>query len=591
MTPHPFPHPARCFGACLALTLLLLVVPTHAQDADDLPVVTRTLAITNARVVVAPGSVMDDATVLVRDGLIEAVGPDVTVPYDARTVDGDSLTVYAGFIDGLSHAGVETPDLDTSEDIQNPDDAPPARAGILPHREARAFLAPDASDVSALRETGFTTAHVVPEGQMLPGRGALVQLAGSDPNAMLLNGAASVFFQIKGAQSSWPNVVAPSTDMAVIATMRDLMRETERRAAMRQAYTDGPAGLQRPPTDPVHDALAPVVDGSLPVAAYTEDALDLHRALGLQRELGVPMMLTGLSGSFRAIPTLQEADLPLFLTLDLPEAPDDESEEADTTAADEAPTEATAPDDSFFASNVRVRSYEDIDAEEQALQARQDQERAKYYQNAAALHEAGLRFGFTTKDASARDVRANLRTMMEHGLPEEAALAALTTDAATLLGVDEQLGTVEAGKIANLVLTDGNYFAEDTAVRHVMVDGHLFEVSTAEDEGEVTGSMAAVVGTWEYTIESPQGELSGTIMLEESGSGLDGTISSPTGQGDEDLQSISFDGASLSFSFDGGDVGDVDVSVTVDGSDFEGSVSTGQFGSFPITGTRTDAPE
>ncbi len=593
MTLHALPHPSRQSGVLAVLLCFTLLFPTQAQDTDDLPVVTRTMAITNARVVTAPGEVMDRATVLVRDGLIEAVGPDVAIPFDAREVVGDSLTVYAGFIDGLSHVGVDTPDLDTSEDVENPDDAPSARAGIQPDRLARALLNPEESTVSKLREVGFTTAHVVPEGQMLPGQGAIVQLAGDDPNAMVLNGVSSVFFQIRGAQSSWPNVVAPATDMAVIATLRDLVRETERRQAMMVAYEKSPQGRQRPPTDAVHDALLPLMDGSLPVAAYTEDALDLHRVLALQSELGVPVMLTGLNGSFQAVESLQAVDAPLFLTLDLPEPPDDEEgSDADTTAADTT-QDATTPEEpgSVFQDDLRVRSHEDTEDEEKNLQARQAMEREKYYQNAATLREAGLRFGFTSKDVKAGDIRDNLRTMIEHGLSEDAALAALTTDAASLLGVDDRLGTVEAGKIANLVVTDGNYFDEDTKVRHVVVDGHVFEVSAAEDEGEVTGNVSAVVGTWEYSIESPQGDLSGTITLEESGSGLEGSISSPTGNDDEDLRGISFDGSSLSFSFDGGDVGEVDVSVTVEGADFDGSVSTGQFGSFPITGSRTDTPE
>jgi len=586
MTLHTLSRPFRRSGVLAVLLCFTLLFPTQAQDADDLPVVTRTVAITNAQVVTAPGEVMDRATVLVRDGLIEAVGPDVAVPFDAREVAGDSLTVYAGFIDGLSHVGVDTPDLDTSEDVENPDDAPPARAGIHPDRPARRLLQPDAADVAKLREIGFTTAHVVPEGQMLPGQGAVIQLAGADANAMLLNGTASVFFQIKGAQSSWPNVVAPSTDMAVIATMRDLMRETERRSAMSAAYADDPRGRQRPPTDPVHDALRPVIEGRLPVAAYAEDVLDLHRTLALHQELDIPVLLTGLSESFRAVDALRDANAPLFLTLDLPEAPDEDAAD-DTTATAESSPDSPGPS----APDVRVTTHEDADAEEAALKARQAEERAQYYRNAALLHEAGLRFGFTTKDVSSGDVRANLRTLIEHGLTEDAALAALTTDAAALLGLEDQLGTVAPGKIANLVLTDGNYFDPDTNVRHVMVDGHLFEIAAAGDEGEVTGTVSAVVGSWAYTIESPQGELSGTLTFEESGSGLAGTISSPTGDDEEDLRSISFDGTSLSFSFDSGNVGEVDVNVSVDGSDFEGSVSTSQFGSFPITGSRTDPPE
>lgn len=594
MTLYFLPRLPRWSGVVAALLCLSLFLPAHAQDTDDLPVVTRTVAITNARVVPSPGTVMDRATVLIRDGLIEAVGPDVEVPFDARVVAGDSLTVYAGFIDGLSHAGVETPDLDTSEDVENPDDAPPARAGIQPDRKARALLKPDDSSVSSLREVGFSTAHVVPEGQMLPGQGALIQLAGDDPNAMILNGTSSLFFQIEGAKSSWPNVIAPSTDMAVIATMHDLVRETKRRQAMTTAYAKSPQGRQRPPTDPVHDALGPVVDGALPVAAYTEGALGLHRVLALQNELGVPMMLTGLNGSFRAVESLQEVDAPLFLTLDLPDAPDDDGEDADTTAADTTQN-AMTPEGAggFFQEDFRVRSHEDIEDEEKNLKARQAMEREKYYRTAATLHEAGLRFGFMSKDAKPGDIRENLRTMIEHGLSEDAALAALTTDAASLLGVDDRLGTVESGKIANLVLTDGDYFDEDTKVRHVVVDGHMFEVSDADEEGEVTGSVAAVVGTWEYSIESPQGELSGTITLEESGSGLEGTISSPTGEGTTELEAISFNGSSLSFSFDSGNTGagEVTITVTIEGNSFEGSASTAQFGSFPITGTRTSSPE
>ena len=587
-------------GLCAMLTAGLLLAglaispAAHAQD-DDLPVVTRTVAITNARVVQAPGDVLEGATIVLRDGLIEAVGANVDVPYDAHRIAGDSLTVYAGFIDGLSHAGVETPDLDTSVDVDNPDDPPMDRAGIQPDRSVRRMLTPDASSLTKLREVGFTTAHVVPEGQMLPGTGAIVQLAGDSGDAMILTDAPALFFQHEGAVSSWPNVVAPSTPMAVISTMRDLVRETRRRQMMADAYAQSPQGRQRPPTDPVHDALVPLVEGTQPLAVYVEDPLDLHRTLALRSELDLPMMLTGLNGAFEAIGALQDADLPLFLTLDLPEPPDDAETEADSTAADSTAAEPDSPviDDegTFFASDVRVRSYEDMETEAALLRARRDSVQAQYERTPATLRDAGLSFGFTTKDVKAGDIRANLRTMVEQGLSEDDALAALTTTAAAQLGLSEQLGTVEAGKIANLVVTDGNYFADDTAIRYVFVDGHRFEIDAGEAEGEVTGEVAAVAGTWDYEIESPQGTLSGTIELEESGGGLEGTISSPTGQDDADLESVSFDGTTLSFDFDGGQIGTVSVSVEVEGESFDGTVSAGQAGSFPISGTRSASPE
>ena len=592
---------------CLLLLGLLLGLPQalYAQDGD-VPVITRTVALTNATVVRAPGDVVEGATVVVRNGLIEAVGRGVDVPFDAERIAADSLTVYAGFIDGLSHVGVETPEMDMSVDVDNPDDPPPGRAGIQPDRSVRPMLTPDHSSVKGLREMGFTTAHVVPEGQMLPGTGAIVQLAGADGNAMLLQDAPATFFQHEGARSSWPNVVAPSTPMAVLSTMRDLVRETERRQAMARAYADDPQGRMRPPSDPVHDALVPVVEGSRPLAVYTEDVVDIHRSLALRTELGVPMMLTGLSGAFEATTALQSAaedGVPLFLTLALPEPPDDapSDEEGEEEASEEGEEDASgeaAPDSpvvdeegTFFQSDRRTRSFEDTEAEATALRARRDAVQAQYEQTAATLREAGLAFGFMTKDVKAGDVRENLRTMIEQGLSEEDALAALTTTAAAQLGLSDRLGTVEEGKIANLVVTDGNYFAEDTAVRYVFVDGHRFEMDVAEDTGEVTGAVAAVAGEWEYEIDSPQGTLTGTIQMEESGGGLSGTISSPTSEEDEDLRNVSFDGSTLSFDFDGGQVGTVSVSVDVDGEAFDGNVSAGQAGSFPITGTRTSTPE
>jgi hypothetical protein len=138
----------------------------------------------------------------VRDGLIEAVGPDATVPYDARTIAADSLVVYAGFIDGLSHAGIEMPDDEddgNGNDDVDPGDPPMDRAGIQPDRAAESFLAADAKSLGALREAGFTSGHVVPEGNMLPGAGALIQYGGDTPSDMVLDTAPSLFAQLQTA--------------------------------------------------------------------------------------------------------------------------------------------------------------------------------------------------------------------------------------------------------------------------------------------------------------------------------------------------------------------------------------------------------
>jgi len=561
--------------------LCLFVLPSHAQDEITPPTVTTTYALENAQVVQAPGQVLESATVVVEDGIIEAVGPNVNVPYDARRIAADSLVVYAGFIDGFSHAGIEMPESDAEngngDDVKDPGDPPADAAGIQPDRSARPFLSPDASNLNKLRQAGFTAGHVAPEGQMLPGTGAYVLYGGETASDMILNDASSLFAEIQTAEG----YIYPATEMAVIAKFRQLYREADRRQTLEADYAQN-SSQPRPPQNPIHSAFFPVLDGDRPMAFYADDALSLHRVLNLQQELGFPMMLAGLGESFRTLDALQAVDAPLFLTLGLPDAPKT-SVGSDTTVADTTDTPAQ-----YYDSDLRTRSYEDVPEEETNLRLRHAMERQKYQEAAATLHEAGLQFGFTTREADAGDIRTNLRTMVDHGLPEETALAALTTRPASLLGLSDRLGTVEEGKIANLVVTDGSYFHEDTKVQHVFVDGQLYDYASGQEQGEITGDVSAVLGSWSYTVESPQGELTGTLTLEGDQSGLEGTFVGPRGD-EQELQSVSFDGTTLSFSVNSPQ-GTLSVTVTVEGESFEGTASLGDQ-SFPISGERTSTPD
>jgi len=576
-------------GRLLALlaTLLLLVVaaPTAAQDIDDLPAVTDTYALEGARVVQAPGEILESATVVVNDGIIDAVGEDVDIPYDARRIAADSLVVYAGFIDGFSHAGVEMPEDSGENDNGNgededidPGDPPADRAGIQPDRAVRPFLTPDESDLKGLRKIGFTTGHVAPEGEMLPGASALVFYGGDSASEMVLEEKPALFAQIKSASG----YVYPATDMAVIAKLRQLYREADRRQQLEAQYRENPQGMRRPPQDPIHSALFPVLDGETPLAFYADEALSLHRILNLRQELGFPLMLAGLQESHELVDAISEVDAHLFLTLDLPDEPT-RSATSDTTVAD-----TTEQPGNSYDEDLRTPSQEGMEKEETNLELRHAMERQKYLQTAATLDDAGVSFGFTTREAKPGDVRENLRTMIDEGLPEQAALAALTTRPAALLDLQTRLGTVEEGKIANLVVTDGNYFAEDAKVQHVFVDGQLYDYSAEDEEGEISGDVMKVVGTWSYTIETPRGERSGTLTFEGDASGLEGSIVNSRGE-EQDLSAISFDGTTLSFTIESSEGPTLSVSVTIEGDTFEGTVST-PGPSVPITGERTSTP-
>lgn len=574
----------------MLLTALLATVSTAKAQDDDLPRVTRTFAITDARIVQAPGQVIERGTVVVRDGLIHAVGTDVRVPFDAQRIAGDSLTVYAGFIDGLSHAGIGPEERGEPQKAKNPGSPDPERAGILPERSAAGMVAPSDSAVAALRGLGFTTAHTVPRGEMLPGQGAIIQLGGATPEAMLLEPEHSLFVQFEGSRGSWSTSVYPSTPMAVIAQFRQLYHEATRREELAERYEQNPAGLTRPPLDPQHTAFAALVRGDRPAFFRADDALEIYRALALHEDLGFPIALSGIAQSARALDALAEADVPLFLTLALPDEPE-EASAADTITVAGAPddTLTTAADSnraitpeegSHFIRDFRTRSYEDAEAEERNLRARRDLARSEYLRTAAMLHEAGLRFGFSTLETDPSALRENLRVMIEEGLPAEAALAALTTDAADLLGISDRVGTIEEGKIANLVLTRGSYFDEDAPVRFTFVDGvpHEFDLAPADPSG-----------SWQVEVQLADSTIEGTLTLaggtDDPSGTIDGFSNEPAALSDVDV-----DGETLSFTFPTDEHGRVTARVTIAGDRFEGTIQLLD-GPAPITGTRSTDPD
>ncbi|MEP0548131.1 MAG: amidohydrolase family protein [Rhodothermales bacterium] len=558
------------------LAFLLLALPVRAQNASPIDPgvrpVTRTFAITNARVIPEPGRVLDRATVVVRDGLIEAVGPNVTPPFDAEIIEGDSLTVYAGFIDGLGHAAIpEVKDDGDDEKVRDPGDPPRDRAGIQPDRSARALLDPTDGSVEALRKLGFTVAHAVPRDGMLAGQGVVILLAGDDADALVLRDASSLFAQFDSASG-----VYPATPMGILAVLRQLVRDAERRQEGARLYAENPAGLGRPDYDPALAALAPTMSGDRPVFFSVDDVLEAHRALGIAAELGLPLVLGGLRESSHLTDKLAAADVPVFAALALPEA------EKDSTATDSV---AVAPAQVFITER-RTRSYADVDDEVNALKAKRREAIALYERNAATLHAAGIPFGFATLDAKPGDIRENLRRIVAAGLSEDDALAALTTTPAALLGLDRSLGTVEPGKMANLVVTQGSYFAEDAPVRFVFVDGQRFEI----DEDAAFDPTAEVVaaGTWDYRVVFDGGVQTGTMTLTDDGGTLGGTLTVEDGSA-LTMEGVTLTGNRLVFRLPETPFGPLDVSGLIAGDTYTAEV-TGP-GAPDLTLSATRRPE
>jgi imidazolonepropionase-like amidohydrolase len=552
------------------LILLMGVVPFIGMSQDsDLKPVTNKYAIKNATIVQAPGKTIQNGTVLIENGIIKAVGSSVAIPADAWVVNADSMFVYAGFISGMSNIGVEKPkDEEQNDDRKLTGNPSYKRAGITPGSSAREMLNPGDKSVEDFRKLGFTASHSVPHNGMLPGTGAIVLLGGADGESMVVKDQTSMFSQFYGADGVYPNTV-----IGVMAKYRDLYRKATQARDYQNRYNSSPNGMERPATDATLEALYPVVSKQMIVAFKTESVKDVMRAIALQRDLGFKIMFGEVKQGWDAIPAIKGTGAPVFLSLDLPEWKEEEKkEEGEESEKEEEKKDPTVEE-----------------LEEQALKERQNAMIKNYYTQAGKFNSNGVRFGFSTLEVKSKDFRTNLLKVIENGLSEDRALAALTTEPASILGVSNMMGTIETGKMANLIVSDTAYFTKDANVRFVFIDGMKYEYEVKKKKKKSAGGEAVdASGVWNYTTETPQGNGSGVITIKGTPGDYSGNITVSFNGSTNELENVIVDGNNVSFSFkmNMGEEITVDISMDIDGDTFEGTLSVAAFGSFPMEGSR-----
>jgi imidazolonepropionase-like amidohydrolase len=559
-----------CFGRLFLSLALTLPVWVFAQDDQPLAPVSRTYAITNVNIIQAPGRKIDMGTILVKDGIIKAVGKTVSIPPEAIVIKADSMYVYAGFIDGLSRVGVIKPKEETNrERPKDPGNPTNERAGITPQNDVRNELNPADKSLEELRSVGFTTAHVVPYGGMLPGNGSIILLGGSSADNMVLASKTSFYSELTSAQR-----VYPSTIIGVMAKWRELYRQASLSKNYETLYASNRAGLERPTTDRVLEAFYPVIDKRQPVLFKSEKILDIQRVLTLQGDFGFSLMLADVKEGWDVTNKIKAANAKTFLSLDLPEAKK-EVKDGDKKEGDKK-------DDKKAKSAVEL--------EKEALEKRKEEFTAKYTAQPAVFQKAGIAFGFSSLSAKPKDIPANLRRMIAAGLTEDQALAALTTTPAQLLGLSDRMGSIDNGKMANLVISDKSYFNEKAKVRYVFVDGQLYTLDVKEEKkGDKNGAKASVQGNWSYSTETPQGTNTGKIKLKNADGTYSGTITSNMSDKETEIKNVTVDGNKLSFTFDfqmGSNTMAIEVNLTIDGTSFDGSMNVGSYGSFPMKGSK-----
>jgi imidazolonepropionase-like amidohydrolase len=420
-------------------------------------------ALVGGRVVQKPGQVLTNATILIRDGAIQAVGIDLALPTDARVWDMQGLTIYAGFIEPYLTLGGDESAASPDEDAtstgagltagrgvdffgtrpqkaeKTPEGPGYEVARVTPEVRAVRGYAPDKKITEPLRALGFTTAVVAPGKGIIRGTSALVALSDAAPNEAVLK--PDVFQHVAFDTRQTGDPVYPASLMGCIAVIRQSFLDARHYALETQAWADGPRTGPRPEFNPALEAMSPAASGHARVVIDPGSALMVDRAGQVARELGLDYALISSGQEWRRPELAKATAVPFIVPLDFPELP---------KLPDEADWEQVSLD--------QLRAWDWAP------------------ENPAILRQQHLEIALTTHSlADKKKFRKNLRLALDRGLSEDDALAAMTTTPAELAGMAAKLGTIEAGKIANLTVVEGKgYFEPEAKVRSVWIDGRNF---------------------------------------------------------------------------------------------------------------------
>ncbi len=542
----------RAILSFLGLSLLLTSGVAAQQATRTQPVTgirdngTGFHALVGARVVTAPGQVLDDATVVIRNGLIQSVGRNTEAPAGARVWDLTGHTIYPGFIDAHADLGMDA--VPEGGDVGPTHWNPQVRAWFSTTRN----LQDDPERRAALRSQGFGTALVVPTEGIFRGTASVVNLGDAGVRDRVLR---SDLVQAVGFQRSFSLGGAyPNSSMGTIALIKQTFMDTDWYMRAWGAYEDSGRAFLPPETSEALAALADAVQGNQPIVFETGSEEEYLRAYKLAAEYGVDAWYRGSGEEYRIIDVLRGRTDPLIIPLSFSDAPD-------------------------------------VDDPESALNASLADLRDWYLAptSPAQLADAGIRFAITSSGLSSlNEFLPNLRIAVARGLSTSDALAALTTTPAALLGLENTHGTIEEGRVANLVVSEGDLFTEEATVRDVWVHGRAYEV-TRPPEIDPRGTwLITSDDEWgfeaELRLEGPLNRLRGSIDV----AGPDGASI--------DLASaeVVAETGRIEVRFDGEDLGYEGVALlagSVRGEEFYGWTSLPNGANPSFRGSRTEAFE
>jgi imidazolonepropionase-like amidohydrolase len=477
-----------------ALCLLGAAWAAQAQTTTERPDgqrenTPRWHALTGARLVLAPGQVVDNGTLVLRDGVIVAAGRDVAVPAGARVWQLDGRTVYAGFIDLASTLGVPAamrpgragrPFWGLAAELPpappNPAEPPRRLNGrglaarnntVLAEQDVAQQLEFKPDEIKAVRDLGFTTLLTGPASGIFRGQGALIATAEpKDSKALVIRPRVAQHLSSEVDRSN--DNAYPSSLMGAMALLRQTLDDA--RWYGTAVATAAKQGGERVEPNATLEALRPVVDGRQLVVFAAADEQDYANITRLRDEFKLRVIAQGNGYEYRRAVQLKAAGLPVIVPLAYP-----------------APPEVENPDSALDVQLQTLQHWEQAPS------------------NLALLDRAGVTVAISAyglKDAS-KDFWPRLRTAIQRGLPADKALAALTTVPAQLIGEQARLGTLAPGHIANVVVASGDLFTSDDArVELAFVDGNPLTTDAwdrFDARGTWTVDAAGAPQRWDIT--------------------------------------------------------------------------------------------
>ncbi len=545
--------------------LLAVAGPLSAQAPPERP---DDYVLTNARIVVAPGRVIERGTIVIRDGRITAVGERAQAPAGALSLDMSGLTVYPGLIDAASTIGMPAAAQGGGRfgggggGPNAGSDEPPTETAAWRH--AAEVFAPGEEDVANARRAGFTTLGLTFQSGIFPGQTSVISTLDRAPSETVLRSpvALQTFFGRKrGAY--------PGTLMGAIAYIKQSFYDARHQAAVEAAFARDPSAAPRPEYDAEHAALQPAAANRQPIWFQASTRREFQRVADLAEELGLTnYAFLGGQEAYQIAADLKAAGKPVLVSLDYPRV-----------------------------DQVTGRSFEmhvaPPEGEDSAKIAADSAVARQLRGNAAALAAAGVPFALTGRGLSGpSQFHERIRGAIAAGLSADDALRALTVTPASLLGLDDVLGTVEAGKYANLVVVEGDLFAENAKIRHVFVEGERFDPPPPESRPQrragAGDAEATATGTWTGSFEGPAGTMAYTMRLTGTPDALTGTLT--TEMGDVSLRgSLAGNGLTLSGTVEipGMNPMEITITGTITGDDMRGTLTAQGMGDTAFTGRRT----